>query len=180
MVSTYPGIGSIQLPEFELSKFYGEVEEPIPPNAPEAIGKAIDFHVFVNSDHTGDKHMSFTGFLMYLYTHKSAGILIQCRIHIHEEDIECLQDISSTLHVMGIPIDYVPHSYGDGISVMSNTSKPKSRLLKKNKTVCYITICKYVTMREFLTAHIYGNENPAQLLTKVIHRGKRSHLVNNF
>ncbi len=32
-------------------------QEPIPPNAPEAIGKAVNIHFSVNSDHVGDKCM---------------------------------------------------------------------------------------------------------------------------
>ncbi len=35
-------------------------------------------------------------------------------------------------------------------------------------------------MGESLTAHIYGNENPADLLTKVICGGKRRYIVNNI
>ncbi len=52
----YPAIDSTQLPICDWSKFYGEVEEPIPPNAPEAIGKVVDLHMFVDSDHLGDLH----------------------------------------------------------------------------------------------------------------------------
>ncbi len=46
------------------------------------------------------------------------------------------------------------------ISVISNTTKPESELKKKNNTVCYQTVS--------LTAHIDGDENPADLLTKVM------------
>ncbi|KAL7460152.1 hypothetical protein ACHAXS_000616 [Conticribra weissflogii] len=54
---TYKEIDSTQFPIFDWSEFYGEVEEPIPPNAPEAIGKVVDLHMFVNSDHAGDQCM---------------------------------------------------------------------------------------------------------------------------
>ncbi|KAL7460381.1 hypothetical protein ACHAXS_000835, partial [Conticribra weissflogii] len=47
-----------------------KVEEPIPPNAPEAIGKVVDLHMYVNSDYAGDQCMqrSCSGFLIYLNT----------------------------------------------------------------------------------------------------------------
>ncbi len=51
----YPVIDSTQFPICDSREFYGEVKEPIPPNAPEAIGKVIDQCMFVNSDHVGDQ-----------------------------------------------------------------------------------------------------------------------------
>ena len=51
----YPVIDSTQFPICDWSEFYGEVEEPIPPNAPEAIGKVVDLRMFVDSDHAGDQ-----------------------------------------------------------------------------------------------------------------------------
>ncbi len=70
MNSTFPTIDSTQFLICDWSKFYGEVEEPNLPNAPEAIGKVVDPCIFVNSDHAGDQctHRSCSGFLIYLNT----------------------------------------------------------------------------------------------------------------
>ncbi len=70
MDPTYPDIRSEYFPVGDWSEFYGKVEEPIPPNAPEALGKEVDLHMFVDSDHTGDKRTrrSQSGFLVYLNT----------------------------------------------------------------------------------------------------------------
>ncbi len=87
--------------------------------------------------------------------------------------VEVLRGIHYKLHMMGIPIDGATHIYGDSMSVINNTSNPKSVLKKKN-AVCYHTVCESVEMGESLTAHIDGDENPADLLTKVICGGKRS------
>ncbi len=81
---------------------------------------------------------------------------------------------------MGIPIDGATHIYGDSMSVINNTSKPESVLKKKNNAVCYHTVRESVAMGESLTAHIDGDENPADLLTKVICGGKRRYIVNNI
>ncbi len=54
------------------------------------------------------------------------------------------------------------------MSVINNTSKPKSVLKKKNNTVCYHIVRGSVVMGKSLTAHISGDENPTALLTKVI------------
>ncbi len=70
MDPTYPATDSTQFPICDWSEFYGEVEEPIPPNAPKAIGKVVDLHMFVNSDHAGDQRTcrSHNGLLIYLNT----------------------------------------------------------------------------------------------------------------
>ncbi len=94
--------------------------------------------------------------------------------------IEALHGIHYKLHMMGIPIDGATHIYGDSMSVIKNTLKPKSILKKKNYALCYHTVHESVAMGESLTAHIDGDENPADLLTKVICGGKRRYIVNNI
>ncbi len=51
MDPTYPAMDNAQFPICVWREFYGEVEEPIPPNAPKAIGKVVDLCMFVDSDH---------------------------------------------------------------------------------------------------------------------------------
>ncbi len=66
------------------------------------------------------------------------------------------------------------------MSVIYNTSKPKSILKKKNNAVCCHTLHESVAMGESLMVHIDGNENPTDLLMKVLCSGKRKYLVNNI
>ncbi len=70
MDPTYPVIDSTQFPICDWNNFYGKVEEPIQPNAPEAIGKVVDLRMFINSNHAGDQctQRSCSGFLIYLNT----------------------------------------------------------------------------------------------------------------
>ena len=41
--------------EDDWHAFYGDVEEALPPNAPEPLGKEVELCMFVDSDHAGDK-----------------------------------------------------------------------------------------------------------------------------
>jgi hypothetical protein len=41
--------------ECKWKAFFGGAREATPPNAPTPRGKDVDLHVFVNSDHAGDK-----------------------------------------------------------------------------------------------------------------------------
>ncbi len=70
MDPTYQATDITQFPICDWSEFYGGVEEPSPPNAPEAIDKVVDLHMFVDSDHAGDQRtqQSHSGFLIYLNT----------------------------------------------------------------------------------------------------------------
>ncbi len=57
MDSTYPNTDRIQYPVCDWSEFCCHIEEQIPPNALEAIGKVVDLLMFVSSDHAGDQRM---------------------------------------------------------------------------------------------------------------------------
>ncbi len=107
---------------------------------------------------------------------------IWCRVVAMKTCIEALRGIRCKLCMMGIPIDGATHIYGDSMSVIDNTSKPKSVLKKTNNTVCYHTVPESVAIGESLTAHINGDENPTDLLMKVICSGNGGwrYIVNNI
>ena len=48
--------------------FYGDVEEVLPPNAPEPLGKEVELRIFVDSDHAGDKatRRSHTSYMIFI------------------------------------------------------------------------------------------------------------------
>jgi hypothetical protein len=48
---TYPDIDQNSFPSFEWTEFYGNVEEAIPPDMPPPLGKDVDLHMMVGSDH---------------------------------------------------------------------------------------------------------------------------------
>ena len=55
-------------PQFDWAKFYGNIEEGIPADMPEPLGKDIDVCMMCDSDHAGEgtRH-SRTGFLIFCY-----------------------------------------------------------------------------------------------------------------
>jgi hypothetical protein len=54
-------------PQFNWTKFYCDVEESIPVDMPEPLGKDVDICMMCDSDHAGDKRTrcSCTGFLIF-------------------------------------------------------------------------------------------------------------------
>ena len=54
------------------------------------------------------------------------------------------------------------------MSVIHNTSKPKSTLKKKCNAIAYHAIHESMAMEETLTGHIRSEDKLADLLTKVV------------
>ncbi len=56
-----------QFPQYNWTKFYSNVEEAIPVDMPEPLGKDLYIRMMCHSDHTGDKRTrrSRTGFLIF-------------------------------------------------------------------------------------------------------------------
>jgi hypothetical protein len=52
---TYPKIDMGQFPQYNLTKFYGDVEEAIPVDMPKPLDKDVDFRMMCDKDHAGDK-----------------------------------------------------------------------------------------------------------------------------
>ncbi len=52
----------------DWKSFYGNIEEPIPSNAPEPRGKDVDLRLYVASHHAGEKHTRRlrTGFFFFM------------------------------------------------------------------------------------------------------------------
>ncbi len=64
---TYPNIDVEKFPQYNWTKFYRNIEEAIPVDMPEPLGKDIDVCMMPDSDHAGDKRTrcSHTGFLIF-------------------------------------------------------------------------------------------------------------------
>ena len=68
------------------------------------------------------------------------------------------------------------------MSVIHNTQHPESTLKKKLNSICYHAIREAIAMGgEILTGHVKMDENPANLLTKVVSGGiKRQNLIRMY
>lgn len=186
----YPTIDMTSFKECDWSSFYGNVQEAIPPNAPEPRGKDVDLRMFVDSDHAGDKRTrrSRTGFIIFLnmapivwFSKKQATIetsVFGAEFVAMKQGMECLRGLRYKLRMMGVAISGPSYIYGDNMSVIHNTQRPESMLKKKSNSICYHAIREAVAMGECLTGHVSTHDNPADICTKVIPGGrKRDHLV---
>ena len=52
----YSGINHCDFPDNDWTSMYGNVIEAIPPDAPTLQGKEVNLHLYVDSNHAGDKY----------------------------------------------------------------------------------------------------------------------------
>ena len=186
----YPEIDMSSFKEHEWINFYGEVEEAVPPNAPEARGKEVDICLYVDSDHANNKltQRSRTGYFVFLnmapimwLSKKQATIetsVFGAEFVAMKHGMEAVRGLRYKLRMMGVPLSGPSYFYGDNMSVIHNTQHPESTLKNKSNSVCYHAIREAVAMGECLTGHVRSHNNPANLAIKVIGGGqKRDHLA---
>ena len=140
--------------------FYGDVKESVPPNAPKPLGKEVVLRMFVDSDHAGDKadRRSRTGFMIFMnmamikwHSKKQStveGAVFGAEFVAMKQGMEALRGLRYKLRMMGVPIDGPTFVYGDSMSVVHNTSRPKSLLKKKSNSICYHFVREAVAMGE--------------------------------
>ncbi|KAI2498678.1 hypothetical protein MHU86_15800 [Fragilaria crotonensis] len=187
---TYPEIDITVFKECNWKRYYGDVTEATPPNAPEPRGKEIDLRMFVDSDHANDQRTrrSQTGFLIYMnlapitwYSKQQSTIetsVFGAEFVAMKQGMETLRGIRYKLRMMGASLSGPSFIYGDNMSVIHNTQRPELTLKKKSNAVCYHAIREAVAMGECLTGHVSTHDNPADICTKIIPGGqKQDHLV---
>ena len=165
--------------------FYQDAFEAMPPNMPEARGRGLTIHCFVDSDHAGNKvtRRSHTGFIIFL---NGAPIIWFSKrqntvesstfgsefvaLRIATEHVKALR---YKLRMFGVPIDTPANVYCDNQGVVKNASIPASTLSKKHNAV------NYHLVREAAAAGIIrvGKEdtktNIADILTKILPRAEK-------
>ena len=85
--------------------------------------------------------------------------------------MEVLRGLRYKLRMMGVELSGPSFIYGDNMSVIHNTQRPKSTL--KFNSICYHAVQESVAMGECLTGHIVSNKNPADIATKVVPGGQK-------
>jgi hypothetical protein len=186
---TYPVIDEDAFVTAEWKAMYGDVKEALPPDAP-LLGKEVDLRVYVNSNHTREKftRRSWTGFVIYLnmapvvwFSKQQPTVessVFGAAFVGMKNGIETVRGLRYKLRMMGVPLSGPCYVYGDNMSVIHNTQRPKSMLKKKSNSMCYHVARESAAMGECIMAHVRSENNPADICTKVIPVGmKRRHLV---
>lgn len=162
---------------------YGDCNEELPANIPNARGYGFKLIAYVDSDHAGDSitRRSRTGFIVYLngapiyWTSKKQGSIetssFGSEFIAMKNCCEYLRGLRYKLRMMGIPCDFPSFVHGDNKSVLVNSTKPFSMLKKKSCSIAYHFVREGVAKDEWRVTYINTNDNVADLLTKPLPGG---------
>jgi hypothetical protein len=179
-------------PQFDWTKFYGDVEEAIPVDMPESLGKDVDVRIMCDSDHAGKKRTrhSCTGFFTFCnmalidwVSKKQATIetsVFGAKFFAMKHGIEKLQGLGYKLCMMGIPLTGPSFIFPNNKSQVTNSTRPDLALKKKCNSNCYHAVQESAAMGESLITHVKSGENLSDLMTKVTRGSKRRQLVGNI
>ena len=166
--------------------------EAIPNNAPDPRGKSVDLHMWVDSDHAGDKvkRRSRTGYFIFLNTalinwlsKKQAtieGSVFGVEFAAMKTGVDSLRGIRYKLLMMGVPLTRPTYMYGNNMSFIYNTSQPKSTLKNKSNSICYHAVRKSVASGECLTTHYKTGDNYSDMMTKLLYGKKNRDKVSRI
>jgi hypothetical protein len=172
-------------------EFYGNVEEAIPPDMPPPLGKEVDLHMMVDSDHAREKRArrSCNGFFIFcnlapiIWLSKQQATIetsvFGADFVAMKHGIKMLRGLRYKILMMGIPLSGPTYIYGDNKSQVTNSSRPELTLKKTCNSICYHAICESVAMDETLLTHIRTGENLADFLTKTTSGANRRKLVSD-
>ena len=162
----------------DWTDFYGDIEEDIPGNAPEALGKPVQIIEFFDADHAGDKstRLSRTSVLIFLnkapviwHTQAQNGVegsTFGSEFIATKCGIEIVEALRYKRRMMGIPLCGPADCRLDNDSVYKNTSLPESQLKKKCHSIAYHLVREAVAAGIARMAWEDSKSNLAGCLTK--------------
>jgi hypothetical protein len=158
--------------------FYPDAYEPIPPNAPEPRGKAIQINLFYDASHA-NYHVtrcSTTGVIIFL---QGTPILGYSKRQSTTETstfgsefvalkiaTELLEGLRYRLRMIGIPLQGMCNTFCDNDSVVRNVTDPTSMLAKKHNALAYHKVRESVAAGTQRIHHEFGKFNLSDVLTK--------------
>ena len=171
---------------------YGDIAEEIPPNLPTARGAAITLIAFVDADHAGDKvtRRSQSGFVIYgnsaplIWFSKKQSTLEASTFGAEMVAMRvCTEAITALRHKLrtfGIPVLESTSVFCDNGSVVNSTSDPTGRLGKKHLAICWHKIRECCAQGVIRIAKIAGEDNTADLFTKILDTPRRTLLIQRL
>ena len=172
-----------------MKRLYPDATEVNPPGMPEPLGDSLQFTLFVDANHAGNRvtRRSQTGIIVF--ANMTPIIWISKKQNTVESSTfgseflalkhacEMMKGLLYKVKMLGVPIDGPTRVLCDNQSVVINGSFPESVLKKKHCSVAYHIVRETVAAG---TVEIYWeetNSNLADLFTKVLPEYERNKMV---
>ena len=175
-----PGLDESRFEDANWSEVYGNVEEAIPVNVPEARGNNMNVTMYCDASHAGCKltRRSQTGIIILLqgapivwYSKKQQTVeastfgaeFVALRVACKMNDA-----LRYKLRMMGFPLNNKTSVYCDNQAVVHNTTKVESTLKKKHLSVCYHFVRESCAKGAIRIAYESTATNLADICTKIM------------
>jgi hypothetical protein len=157
---------------------YGNVNELVPQDAPEPLGKAVVITTYEDANlyHDLITGRAVTGVFHLLNqtpiewfskrqdtveTATYGSEFVAARIATEQ-----VIDLRTTLRYLGVPIKGPAFMFGDNQSVITSSTIPHSKLNKRHNALSYHRVREAIVAGIIRFAHIAGIKNPADILSK--------------
>jgi len=169
------------IPDFQYDwskSIYGELQEIIPNDIPEPLGKFVTLSHYVDANlmHDITSGKSVTGILHLInktplewYSKKQATVetaTYGSEFVAARTCVEQIIEIRTTLRYLGVPLREKSYMFGDNKSVVDSSMEVHAKLHKRH------TILSFHRVRECIASgmvgfyFLKGNDNPADILSK--------------
>ena len=157
---------------------YGDVQEPIPEDAPEPLGKKVTLTHYVDANlyHNALTGRSVTGILHMVnatpvewYSKKQATVetaTYGSEFVAARTCVEQVIDLRNTLRYLGVPLHTPSYMFGDNDSVVNSSSIPHAKLHKRHTALSFHRVREAVAAKYVSFKYILGSDNPADILSK--------------
>ena len=157
---------------------YGHVEEMLPHDAPEPLGKYVTLSHYVDANlfHDMITGCSVTGILHLAnqtpidwYSKKQATVetaTYGSEFVATRTCVEQIIDLHTTLRYLGVPIRTKSYMFGDNKSVVDSSTTPHAKLHKHHTALSFHRVREAVAAGIVAFYHIAGEANPADILSK--------------
>jgi hypothetical protein len=174
-----PDYSDLETIEYDWEKsVYGDIDEAIPHNVPEALGKPIllTHYVDANLMHCLITGRSVTGVLHMFnqcpidwFSKKQATVetaTYGSEFVAARTCVEQIIDIRMTLRYLGVPILGKSIVFGDNKSVVDSSVKIHAKLHKRHNALSFHRVREAIAAKIIGFFHIDGKRNPADILSK--------------
>ena len=169
------------LPNFEYDwskSVYGDVEEIIPKDAPDPLGRHVTLTHYVDANLMHDliTGRSVTGILHLVnktpidwYSKKQATVetaTYGSEFVASRTCVEQVIDLRNTLRYLGVPIREKSYMFGDNQSVVNSSTQVHAKLHKRHTMLSFHRVREAIASGFIAFHFIPGQTNPADILSK--------------
>ena len=174
-----PDMSDVPPKEYDWSRTtYGAIEEIIPDDAPEPLGKYVTLTHYVDANlmHDMVTGRSVTGVLHFLnkfpvewYSKKQSTVEVatfSSEMLAMRACVEQIIDLRNTLRYLGVPIREKSYVFGDNETVVNSSTQVHAKLHKRHNLLSFHFVREAIARGFISFTHIPGKENPSDILSK--------------